>query len=142
MTPVFQTLFGGDEGNCLPACVASILELGIGDVPNFCAGQDDGSWFDRLSDWLAEDGLCAVHVPFVDSDPGTAPAPEDLDFVSEWMKRRRIGFAIVNGYTERGLSHSTVWCDGKLVHDPHPLPSPLVNVVSVIVLAERDPGLK
>ena len=78
-----------------------------------------------------------VHVSMVSEDPGSTPAPEDLEYVSAWLRRCRVGLCIVNGYTERGLSHSTVWEDGELVHDPHPVPAPLLNVVSVIVLAER-----
>jgi hypothetical protein len=139
MIPVTQTLFGRAEGNCLAACVASILELDIADVPNFCADQSDGSWLRKLADWLAEEGMCAVHASFVDGDPGVVPAPEDLATMASWMKLRRIGFAIVSGYTERGLSHSTVWFDGELVHDPHPSQNPLINVVDMIVLSHRDP---
>jgi predicted metal-dependent hydrolase len=59
--------------------------------------------------------------------------------MSEWLKLRRVGFAIVNGYTERGLSHSTVWFGGALAHDPHPSKNPLINVVDMIVIAHRDP---
>jgi hypothetical protein len=139
MIPVAQTLFGREEGNCLAACVASILELDLADVPNFCADQSDGSWLRKLADWLAERELCAVHASFVDSDPGPKPAPADLVTMSEWLKLRRVGFAIISGYTERGLSHSTVWFDGELAHDPHPGKNPLVNVVDMVVIAHRDP---
>jgi hypothetical protein len=138
MIPVTQTLFGREEGNCLAACVASILELDLADVPNFCAGQSDGSWLRKLADWLAEQGMCSVHASFVDGDPGVVPAPEDLATMRAWMKLRRIGFAIVSGYTTRGLSHSTVWFDGEIVHDPHPSKDPLINVVDMVVLAHRD----
>jgi hypothetical protein len=138
MFPVTQTLFGREEGNCLAACVASILEFDLADVPNFCANQSDGSWLRKLADWLAEEGMCAVHASFVDGDPGVVPAPEDLATMRAWMNLRRIGFAIVNGYTTRGLSHSTVWFEGELVHDPHPSKDPLINVVDMIVIAHRD----
>lgn len=140
MIPVKQTKFGGEDGDCLPACVASILELDLADVPNFCAGQDDGRWLGRMAFWLSRRGLCAVHTAFVDSDPGTTPAPEDMGFAQRWCRTRRVGWAIVNGYTARGLSHSTVWFEGEPVHDPHPEPTPLLNVVSIIVIAQRDPS--
>jgi hypothetical protein len=118
MIPVTQTLFGKAEGNCLAACVASILELDLADVPTICADQSDGSWLRKLADWLAE---------------------QDLATMRAWMKLRRIGFAIVSGYTTRGLSHSTVWFDGEIVHDPHPSKDPLINVVDMVVIAHRDP---
>lgn len=139
MIPVAQTLLGPTDGNCLPACVASILELDLSAVPNFCAGEDDGNWVARLASWLAEDGWCAVHCCFVHEDPGVDHDQESIDFIVTWMKRRKIGYAIVNGYTERGLPHSTVWNQGELVHDPHPDPLPLLNMTSVIVLAPLDP---
>lgn len=138
MIRVTQTVFGAD-GNCLPACVASILELDIAEVPNFCAGQFDGSWLRRMADWLAERGFSAVHVSVGDRDPGATHDPEGLAIIAEWLKTRRVGLAIVSGYTARGRSHSTVWRDGDLVHDPHPSQDPLLNVVDIIVISPRDP---
>jgi hypothetical protein len=33
MKPVYQTIFG-PQGNCLSACLASLLEIDLGDVPD------------------------------------------------------------------------------------------------------------
>lgn len=35
MTPVFQTIISGTEGNCMQAAIASLLDLKLEEVPNF-----------------------------------------------------------------------------------------------------------
>ena len=52
MKPVFQTKFGLD-GNCFPACMASIIGCGIDEVPAV-ADKNQNS---VLNDWLASRGL-------------------------------------------------------------------------------------
>src|SRR5260370_22421604 len=59
MKPVTQSLVG-EEGNCFAACVASILEMSLVEVPNFCAV--DNGWWAAFQAWLAERGLCAVDI--------------------------------------------------------------------------------
>ena len=49
--PVYQTQFGMPNGNCFAACVASILELKIEDIPNFCAIGDE-NWLQLASNWM------------------------------------------------------------------------------------------
>ncbi len=44
MKPVDQTTFGHPGGNCFSACVASLLEMSVDQVPYFM-GHDD--WFGR-----------------------------------------------------------------------------------------------
>jgi len=51
MIPVKQTKFGKNSGNCLPACLASILETEIHD------GFDDinsNDWLPAVNDYLSE----------------------------------------------------------------------------------------
>lgn len=58
MKPVYQTQFGGSEapaseqGNCLAACLASIFEYSLTDVPDFGLYLNDGTWYKVLQDWL------------------------------------------------------------------------------------------
>lgn len=59
MKPVHQTNFQRGTGNCFAACLASILEMPLEEVPNFChEGSDaDGStWLERTARWLEERG--------------------------------------------------------------------------------------
>lgn len=57
-----QTVAGGfDEngtptGNCLPACLASMLDLPSPDVlPNFVTWPADDDWWDRVNAWLHDE---------------------------------------------------------------------------------------
>lgn len=106
MIPVQQTDTELGRGNCLAACVASILELPIAEVPNFRLADD--AW-GALQDWLASRGLlairCLIDGVYLASMPSvycvlTGPSP-----------RNPVNHAVV-GLCDCG----TV----RIVHDPHP----------------------
>lgn len=99
MKPVDQNRFGAGEGNCFSACVASILELDLDDVP-FFMGEPD--WGEALLKWCASRGII---VDFSTQFP--APAGE---------------FCIVGGRSPRlpEGGHAVIMRDGALIHDPHP----------------------
>lgn len=119
MKPVMQTKFGYPYGNCLAAALASVLELELRDVPDFCTDDDDDSeWFDRMQEWLAKRGLCVVHLN-LEASGALPPMPGMID--GTWC--------IVGGRSPRGdWDHSVVGryrlVQGghaiELVHDPHP----------------------
>jgi hypothetical protein len=94
---VHQTRFGS-EGNCFSACVASIMDLPIDDVPNF-ENSGSGSWFVCASEWLAARGHHLVQL-----FPG----------------QEFTGYHIGCGLSPRGYRHSVVYRAGEPVHDPHP----------------------
>lgn len=54
MIPVDQTTYGHTDGNCFSACVASILEIPIEEVPNTLGVNAE------LMRWLAGRGLSAT----------------------------------------------------------------------------------
>ena len=64
MIPVMQTEFGIFEGNCWSACIASILELPIEAVPNFCSMSKHGDnfWLKRTFQWLSERKIGMLHI--------------------------------------------------------------------------------
>lgn len=99
MKPVDQTTFGQGTGNCFSACVASVLELAIADVPYFMGAGDE--WFSEFVAWCAKRQI--------DVDFSTAfPAPAGAH-------------VIVGGTSPRtGGGHACVALDGAIVHDPHP----------------------
>ena len=68
MKPVYQTIFGKTNGNCFAACIASILEMDLEDVPHFCRG-DNPEWMFDLNEWLYQFGLGALTVAFQDEIP-------------------------------------------------------------------------
>lgn len=103
-----QNRFGGVDGNCFEACVASILEIGIGDVPLFRDGRR--SWWSSFIDWLRGKGLTAIAIPH----GGYRPLLEGA-------------WAIASGISPRKTLHAVVWHEGKIVHDPHPEGGGLVS---------------
>lgn len=60
VTPVPQTSYGKGLGNCLTACVASVLDVPIGAVPEFCQPAD-GLWFNRLYSFCLDSGFSLVY---------------------------------------------------------------------------------
>jgi hypothetical protein len=85
----------GDDGNCLNACIASILELPLKAVPEF--GED---WQEDLNDFLSTKGLRYRRVP---------------------MYKKPSGYSTIEGISPRGGLHACVALDGELAWDPHPI---------------------
>jgi hypothetical protein len=59
MIEVKQTAFG-DYGNCFSACIASLFELSLNDIPDFCRLPSD--WWGGFQDWLRKRGFCAIEI--------------------------------------------------------------------------------
>ena len=124
MKKVFQTKFG-KEGNCFSACIASILELSIDDVP--CFLEDAGMWYFNYQQWARKHNL-------------------DLVGITEWGKET-IGFipqvySIVSGLGPRGLQHSTVYFGNEMVHDPHPEEGGVKDITDWIYIVSKYPKIE
>jgi len=101
MKKVFQTKFGYPNGNCHAACLASIFELNIDDIPDF---GKRSNWYDNFIKWCVE----ALDL-----------YPIDIDINKSDIEPR--GYYIVNGKSLNGdFRHSVVAKDGEIIHDPHP----------------------
>ena len=105
----------GRLGNCFPACIASILECEIEDIPDFIHLESFHDWLSTLNDWLVGMGL--IYVEFVTKDN-----PEEF-FKGYKTKVHHI----LAGCTERTdmdsefpVTHAVVALNGKMVFDPHP----------------------
>jgi hypothetical protein len=130
MTPVDQTTFGVKRfpylpGNCLSACVASILDLPIESVPLFVEKSDpcDGVWSERLDAWLQQRGLRALILP------------ASVVFVPP------LGFYILYGRSVKNHEHAVVAKDNSIVHDPHPSRTGLAKVDCIIMFTDsRSPS--
>lgn len=130
---VDQTRFGGQEGNCLPACVASIFGLALDAVPNVCA-DGNTAWLADLRAWSIERlGFAVARWQLSASRLPVADASEMLDGLLPGV------YTIVSGKAPRGLDHATVWCGGRLVHDPHPSRAGLLDVLDLLVFVPCDP---
>lgn len=56
MIGIYQTR----HNNCVAACVASVFELELSQVPDF----DPMTWGEELVEWLLPKGLCFVNIAF------------------------------------------------------------------------------
>lgn len=103
MIKVFQTKFG-TEGNCLEACIASLLEVDIEQIPIL---PKDGRWLRIINSWLVNN-----HNIFLLTVEITNPAYIDIAFNNSYQ--------IAVGEGARGLRHAVIYKNGELVHDPFP----------------------
>lgn len=130
MRPVDQTRFGfdgsdGAPGNCWQACVATILDLPLGDVPDeatfwkpgMTPGQSWRPYMNHVHRWLFERGLVLVEV----RTAGVCYAgPLEL-----WQQTA----VIMSGPSPRNpqFQHAVVAHGSNIVHDPHPSRAGLVG---------------
>ena len=101
MKPITQTKFGVDEGNCFSACLASILEIPLELVPNFCV-EYPSDWLNKTNEWLDRFGLMIMGV--------------EINCMPNWD-----AYWIASGQSPRlDCHHSVVYRADRMVHDPHP----------------------
>lgn len=124
MKPIDQTLLGADDGNCFAACVASLLELPLAEVPNFCKGLTNDAWYPQFIEWLQARGWNAMFL-------------QSLGIIE---RDATAGYYIASGPTERGMLHATVWCAGKLAHDPHPSRAGIQSITDYCFLYPLNPA--
>ena len=121
MIPVIQTklhIEGEQTGNCMRAAFASILEIEIDDIPEF-EEMSDKEWFPKLFNWLESIGF----------------------YLLQWDEEIYLPvFFIANGMSPRGVSHSVVYFEKKMVHDPHPSGLGINTITSVWVLLPISPA--
>ena len=106
MLPVIQSELEPGRGNCMAACVASILELPITEVPNFRLATEP---FQAMQEWLSLRGLCATRFP---PDFDIVKSGEQIFCILTGKSpRRNVGHAVV------GIAKENEFI---MVHDPHP----------------------
>ena len=135
MIPVTQDKFGL-EGNCMAACIASIFELKLSEVPNFAEGNGDGTWFPKLYDFCYKRGFEVIpyYLERTGQDTGRRYNGH-LDFYR--LPERLQGclpYYLQCGPAHRGFSHATVGYDGGVIHDPHPSRASLIETDSYYFL--------
>ena len=132
MKPVYQTKLKPPKGNCWAACVASVLECGLEEVPDVEFEQMDAGaespdvlrFWKEWREWLADRNLGILCVTMGKG----VPLPR--------------GYVIFTGRSPRGAwDHSVVYHDGELCHDPHPEGGGIQVVSSMDMLYPLDPAL-
>lgn len=142
MIPVKQNLFGHRKGNCFAACVASILEIPLEDVPNF--GVMDNFKL-HLQEFLATRGYMVIHMEFFlanECEKGELNTAyvgyNDLHVILAGLSPRprddgqKMYHAVVGVHSGFGF---------KVVHDPHPentgLAAPPYGVYWIVPLPKK-----
>lgn len=133
MIPVKQTLLyktGEVMGNCFAACIASILECDINEIPQPTIDHMDCWWseyFPLVVDWLNNRGCTLLEFSVSEQAP------------LRWFSPDKDVFVVASGKSSRipGYQHSVVWnlSKNELAHDPHPENTGLseVQVVTFVV---------
>ena len=106
MTPVRQTIFvatsANKRGNCMGACMASILELPLGVLIDTTSDEIRDDWYGAIQRWLGDRGLKIVVM-----------RPDDARLAGS--------YSIGIGPSPRGhFNHAVVCRNGVMVFDPHP----------------------
>jgi len=95
----------GQQGDCLRACIAMVLELPIGVVPHFAQlHQESGPFWNAVYDWLEERGYSWRWLT----------SQNALQFGVDQC-------SIISGPSPRGNGYHAVVGVGRIIiHDPHP----------------------
>lgn len=102
MKPVMQTRFG-KAGNCLQACIASLVEKPLEDVPDFAHMPGGIPWWRHFDRYFTKNyGLFPWPVM-----PELFVLPYDV-------------YYLVFGQSPRGFRHACIGLNGLIAHDPHP----------------------
>ncbi len=128
MIPHMQTDTGENTGNCFPACIASILEIPLDDVPNFIVEADKAGkdMYVLADDWLREHHRMRfisiqlykrinVNTTQVIANPLSCINPDELVILSgksPRSKKNKLRYHAVVGRPK-------FW-GFDIVHDPHP----------------------
>ena len=118
------------RGNCYAAAIASIMELPITEVPNvetlFHLKED--LWFEVMQTFITSLGweMCADD-RFKCFHPSLCKITDKLELL-DTMQMLEDKYYLVSGKSPRGVSHITIWQNGKMVHDPHPTKEGLLTL--------------
>lgn len=137
MLPVLQTKFSKGHGNCLTACVASILEVPIEVLPEFCT---DGEWFDRLYQFCYENGFSLLYWKHSSNIPICVLnahvimllSLEREDELHAVVGKTSLDQVILESTGDKKWSWKT-----EIVHDPNPNPYPTIkDIVGYILITK------
>lgn len=110
------------RGNCLAACIASLMELPITEVPNVETLYEinDNYYWEVLWKWLG-------HLGYELSADDRYRCFHGDENKSEYIDQLKNQYYLVSGKSARGVYHICIYSNGKLIHDPHPSKEGLVT---------------
>jgi len=103
------------RGNCLAACIASLLEVPITEVPNLetLYAISDTYYYEVLWKWLG-------HLGYEISADDRFKCFHGDESKIEFKELLKDKYYLVSGKSPRDVQHICIYQNGKLVHDPHP----------------------
>ena len=108
MHNVHQTDFSAGSGNALQACVASVFDLGLEEVPNFVKKDN---YLSAMQTWLAMRGLTFLKVPLLHGALSFPPGERTTCLLAGNSPRGDFRHVIVAETRGNGFHP---------LHDPHP----------------------
>ncbi len=104
MIPVYQTRYGSKKGNCFQAALASLFELKLDAVPDFCNkySTHTDEWYVQYLKWLNKRGYTSITI----KDNLSRPNYKNC-------------YLLVTGKNANGVNHCVIYRNGKPVHNPH-----------------------
>ena len=146
MIPQYMTRIGYG-GNCYQACIASILELPLEDVPDMAPAMvetegTDADWSVPLRLWLRGRGFGTAEWPGLGNVrmDGNRPTKDPSNAVVYTSGHRPAGWSILTGQSPRGpFLHAVVCYDGELKHDPFPGGGGVLSENSWEIIYALDP---
>lgn len=121
-----QTTFFDPEqpgkGNCAEACIASLFNIPLAEVPKFYDATSDDPVYRY---WRNLENFCFSR--------GYWLHRMDCEYIFE-------GTYMVSGTSARGCIHMVVYQNGKLLHDPHPSRKGVEKVTQTWLLVPLDPA--
>lgn len=115
ITPVKQDRYGKDNGNCMQACLASMMGVALHKVPDFNLWVGVfGHWVTAAQAWMAQNNyiLSGCWQP---------------DFALSHIIRAD-EIVIAGGHNPDGVGHAVLYQNGVMLHDPNPSDAGIVEV--------------
>jgi hypothetical protein len=110
------------KDDCLSACVASILEIDLDEVPNFVRPieGDARDWLERLSDWLRSRGKGLLHIKYPNDDAAYPVGCWVIlcGLTEEQGPHAVVGYTVTRGKKLVDGRYHVLW-DYMTIHDPH-----------------------
>lgn len=113
MTPQPCIAPAAEDGDCWRACIATILDLPVADLPNFAHNADWNGMLEAARRWLKPKGL-SIYQTYC------AGSWDLKEIISSFSERSPGAPFILCGASKRDPNddHAVVVMDGALVHDP------------------------
>lgn len=124
MTPVKQTI-EGENGNCFTACVASLFDKPLSDVPNFI--EFGVNWWGEFTRFVLDQG------------GEVEGLIKPRNYPSDELWNEFDGYMIVGGGSPRGISngHAVIYRYGEPFFDPHPSNDFLTEVEEYYIITKK-----